>query len=83
MSLWLWAALAMLLALVPCAILSFRGPLTDRLVGLQATAVVVTLELILLVEGVQRTPMHDLGLTMALLTFGGGLVFTRFVERWL
>jgi multisubunit Na+/H+ antiporter MnhF subunit len=28
-------------------------------------------------------PFYDLALAAALLAFGGGLVFVRFLERWL
>jgi multicomponent Na+:H+ antiporter subunit F len=37
----------------------------------------------LLAEGFGRLPFFDLALTLALLSFAGGLVFARFLERWL
>ncbi|HSU68705.1 MAG TPA: monovalent cation/H+ antiporter complex subunit F [Tepidisphaeraceae bacterium] len=80
---WLWAAAALLLALIPCGITVFRGKPGDRLVGMEMASTVVTLEMVLLVEGFQRTPFYDLPLTLALLSFGGGMVFARFMERWL
>jgi multisubunit Na+/H+ antiporter MnhF subunit len=33
--------------------------------------------------GFGRYPFIDLGLAVALLSFGGGLVFARFLERWM
>ena len=55
---------------------------TDRLVGLEMAGVCESLVLLLLAEGFQRPLFYDLGLALALLSFGGGLVFARFLERW-
>ena len=83
MNVWLWAATVLLLALFPCALVCFRGPLADRIVGLEMTGVIVTLELVLLTQGFNRTPFYDIPLTLAILTFGGGMVFVRFLQRWI
>jgi multicomponent Na+:H+ antiporter subunit F len=80
---WLVAAAVMLFCLVPCGIIVFRGSPMDRLVGLEMAGLVNSLLLILLAEGFHRIPFYDLALAMALLAFGGGLVFARFLERWL
>jgi multisubunit Na+/H+ antiporter MnhF subunit len=45
--------------------------------------VLVTIELLLLAEGFQHPSFFDLPLTLAFLSFGGGMVFARFVQRWL
>ena len=39
--------------------------------------------LILLAQGMNRPSLYDLALALSLLAFGGGLVFARFLERWL
>lgn len=83
MNIWLWAAAGMLLAFVPLLIVCFRGDLGDRLVGLEMTGCVATLEMVLFIEGFHRASFFDLPLTLALLSFGGGMVFARFVQRWL
>lgn len=83
MNVWLWAAMALLLSLVPCLIVSFRGDLADRLVGLELASVLVTIELLLLAQGFHHPSFYDLPLTLVLLSFGGGMVFARFVQRWL
>jgi len=83
MNAWLWAALALLFALIPCLIVCFRGHLPDRLVGLEFSSVVVTIELLLLAQGVAHPSFFDLALTLVLLSFGGGMVFARFAQRWL
>ena len=83
MNVWLLAATVLLFALVPCGIIVFRGSAMERVVGLEMAGLIVTLLLILLAEGFHRVPFYDLALTLALLAFGGGLVFVRFLERWL
>jgi multicomponent Na+:H+ antiporter subunit F len=79
----LLAALGMMLCLVPCAIVCFRGEATDRLVGLEMAGIIDVMVLVLLAEGFHRPPFYDLALAFGLLSFGAGLVFTRFLERWL
>ncbi len=83
MNTWLLAAAVMLFCLVPCGIIVFKGSAMDRLVGLEMAGLVEALLLILLAEGFHRVPFYDLALAIALLAFGGGLVFARFLERWL
>jgi multisubunit Na+/H+ antiporter MnhF subunit len=83
MNAWLVAAAAMLLGLIPCGIACLRGDALNRLVGLEAAGLIATLIFLLLAEGFHRAPFTDLALALALLSFGGGLVFARFLERWL
>lgn len=83
MSVWLQAAAVLLFAFIPCGIIVFRGTPVERLVGLEMAGLIATLELILLAEGMHRVPFYDLALALGLLAFGGGLVFVRFLERWL
>ena len=83
MNAWLWAASGILLSLVPCGVVVFRAGLGDRLVALEMASTLVTIELLLLAQGFNRSSFFDLPLTLALLSFGGGMVFARFVQRWL
>jgi len=80
---WLAGTLSLCASLVPCAIVCLRDkdPMS-RLVALEMSAVTITLALVLLAEAMQRTLFLDLALTQALLSYGGGLVFARFLERW-
>ena len=80
---WLLAAGALMFGLIPCGILCMHGRLVNRLIGLEGAATSMSLILMLLAEGSERAMLFDLALTLALLTFGGGLVFIRFLERWL
>lgn len=83
MNVWLLGSAVLLFALVPCGIAAFRGDVMERLVGLEMTGMVVTLLLVMLAQGMNRVNFYDLALALALLSFGGGLVFARFLERWL
>ncbi len=83
MNAWLIAATVVLFALIPCGIVCFRGKPTDRLIGLETASTLIVIILVLLAEGFHRIPFFDLPLTLALLGFGGSLVFARFLERWL
>jgi multicomponent Na+:H+ antiporter subunit F len=79
---WTVAAIALLLGLVPCGVVCLRGQPTERLVGLEMAGNVDTLVLLLLAVAYHRSIYLDLALALALLTFAGGLVFARFLERW-
>ena len=68
---------------VPAVIVCLRGDAIDRLVGLELAGTLATVTLALLAEGFGRVSFFDLPLTLALLTFAGGLVFARFLERWM
>ena len=80
---WLISATILLFTLIPIGIVTFKGEPMDRLVGLEMMGIMTTLVLMLLAHGFQRLPFYDLALATALLSFGGGLVFVRFLERWL
>ena len=77
------AAIAMLLAVIPCGIVVVRGQLMDAVVAYEAITSVVLMVLLLLAEGFQRPGEFELPVLLALLLFGSGLVFVRFLERWL
>jgi multisubunit Na+/H+ antiporter MnhF subunit len=80
---WLWSAFALLIALVPCLyVAAFKSP-QERLIALEFASCIVTLQMVLLSEGFHRPSFYDLPLTLALLSFGGGMVFARFLQRWL
>jgi multisubunit Na+/H+ antiporter MnhF subunit len=81
---WLASTVALTVSLFPCAAVCLRAPdPLERVVALEMGSAIVSLLLILLAEAMERSIFLDLGLTLALLSFGGGLVFARFFERWL
>lgn len=80
---WSVAALTLCLGLVPCAIVTARGGLLDRLVALELAGILLPQICVLWALAIHRPPFVDIGLTIAVLAFGAGLVFARFFERWL
>lgn len=77
------AAIALLLGFIPCGIVIMRAGVVDAVVGLNLAGVLAALELVLLAEGLHRAPFFDLALVLAVLSLAGGLVFARFLERWI
>jgi multicomponent Na+:H+ antiporter subunit F len=83
MNSWLTAAAAVSACLVPCADMCLRGTPERRLVGLEMGSLIVTIALVLFTIGFGRAPFLDLPLALALMSFGGGLVFARFLGKHL
>ena len=83
MNLWLMAGSAVVAALLPCAAMSLRGTPERRLVGLEMTSLIVTIALVLFTIGFGRLPFIDLPAALAVMSFGGSIVFARFLEKHL
>ena len=81
MNVWLAAAAAVAATLMPCADMALRGTPERRLVGLQMTSIIVTIDLVLLTVGTGRLPFIDIPVALAIMSFGGGLVFARFLGK--
>jgi len=77
------AAVAMLVAIVPCGFLLVRGTIMDAVVAYEAITAIAVMVLILLAEGFRRSGEFELPVLLAVLMFGSGLVFVRLLERWL
>lgn len=82
-SLWLAAGGALCLTLVPCADMCLSGSAERRLVGLEMTSLIVILALVIFTISSDRIPFIDIALTAAVMSFGGGIVFARFLEKHL
>jgi multisubunit Na+/H+ antiporter MnhF subunit len=82
-SAFLVAAIGMLLAMIPCAVVVARGGVPDAVVAFQAIASDVVIVLALIAEGFNRSGEFELPLLGAVLIYGSGLVFVRFMERGL
>ncbi len=82
MNAWLIAAACMVFLLIPCGIVCFSGRPVRRLVALELTGDLAVLIMAFFAEGIGRPSFLDLPLTLAFLTFAGGLVFARFLETW-
>lgn len=83
MNVWELAAQIMVFCLVPLTWMAVRGEVRHRLVAFFMAGVVITLLFMLLTMAFHRMPMMDLALTLALMSFGGGIVFSRFLARYL
>ena len=79
---WLAAATALLFALPPLGWVIWRCTPIDGLAALELSTPIVVGILLLLCEGVSRPEFADLALALSILSFGGGLVYARFLERW-
>jgi len=80
---WTVAAIALLVCMIGPFLRCIRGDTMSRLVALEAGSSMAVITLLVLCEAYHRVPFVDLPLTLALLAFGAGLVFARFLERWL
>lgn len=83
MNVWLFAAASVAAALIPCADMCLRGAPERRFVGLQMTGVIVTIAMVLFTVGFGRSALIDLPLALAIMSFGGGLVYARFLGKHL
>ncbi len=77
------AAIIMLIGIVPCGIVVWRGTAMEALVGYEAISSIVVMVLVLLAEGFGRFGELELPIVLAVLLFGSGLVFAHALERWL
>ena len=79
MNVWLTAATVLLAGLVPCGWVLLRGRLSDALVALELASTLVTVVLVLLAEGFDRSSYFTLPLAAAAVSFVGSLVLVRFL----
>jgi hypothetical protein len=77
------AAIVMLIGIVPCGMVVWRGTAMEALVGYEAISSIVVMVLVLLAEGFGRFGELELPIVLAVLLFGSGLVFAHALERWL
>jgi len=80
---WLISAVVLVWCAIPAGVQVFKGDAMDRVAGLELMSILVPLALLLLSQAFGRTAYLDLAVAGALLAFGGGFVFVRFLERWL
>jgi multicomponent Na+:H+ antiporter subunit F len=83
MNVFVLAAIGMLFAAIPCLIVVWRGQAMDAVVAYEAVGSITVMVLILLAEGFRRTGEFELPVLLAVLILASGLVFVRFLERWL
>lgn len=74
-------AILMLIAVVPCGIVVVRGPAMDSVVAFEAIGANIVMALALIAGGFNRSGEYELPLLSAVLIYGSGLVYVRFMER--
>jgi len=77
------AAAAMLLAIFPCLLVMVREEVMAAVAAYELASSVVVLVLICLAQGFGRSGEFELGVLLAVMMYGAGLVFVRSMERWL
>ena len=77
------AAIAMLIAMLPSAVVLVRGEPSEAIIGYEFITSVIVMILALLAQGFQRPSLFELPVVLAVLMYGSGLVFVRALERWL
>ena len=82
MNAFLWAATGLVVLILPLlAVAAVRRPI-DGLVALELAGVLLVLTLLCLAEGFHRSFEYSLAIMAAVLATVGGLVFARFLGRW-
>jgi multisubunit Na+/H+ antiporter MnhF subunit len=79
----LWAATFLLLGFVPLVLVALRREPIDGVVALQLAGTLVVLILLCFAEGFHRSFEYTLPIVAAVMSWIGGLVFVRFLGRWL
>jgi multisubunit Na+/H+ antiporter MnhF subunit len=77
------AATVLLAGLLPLGFFTVRRRPIDGLVALELGGAIVVLALLCLAEGFQRSSYYTVPVVAAFTTWTGGLVFARFLGRWL
>ena len=83
MNAFVWAATGFLVAFVPLLFVALRRRPIDGLVALECAGVLLVLVLLCLAEGFHRSFGYSVAVVAAVMTWIGGLVFARFLGRWL
>jgi len=77
------AAMAMLIGVIPCGVVVWRGTAMEAVVAYEAISAIVVMVMVLLSQGFRRFGELELPIVLAVLLFGSGLVFVHALERWL
>lgn len=78
---WLAAATFFLVCVGACGIAAWRRRTFEALIAMELAGVLTTMALVCLTVGYQRGSYGDVAVITAVLTWVGGLVFVRFLDR--
>jgi multicomponent Na+:H+ antiporter subunit F len=79
---WLVASIIFIALLVGCGVITIRGSVIDRLLGLELGSVIGATAMLSLAEAFDRSIYVDLAVVFAATSFAASLMFARFLERW-
>lgn len=82
MNAFVWAAIGLLAGYVPLLYVVARRRPIDGLVALELGGVLLVLILMCLAEGFHRSFGYSVAIVAAVMCWIGGLVFARFLGRW-
>ncbi|HEX5246322.1 MAG TPA: monovalent cation/H+ antiporter complex subunit F [Gaiellaceae bacterium] len=77
------AATALLFGFVPLGVVAVRTRTIDGLVALEAAGVLTVLVLLCFAEGFHRSFEFGVAVVAAVMSWASGLLFARFLGRWL
>lgn len=83
MSAYLIGAAVMLAGIAPLIVFAVRASPAEGLIALDLGGTIATLVLLLIAAGTGRQPFFDLAIVSAVLSYAGGLLYARLLERWL
>ena len=83
MNAFVWAAIGFLFGFFPLLAIAVRRRPVDGLVALECGGVLLVLVVLCLSEGLHRSFVYTVAIVAAVMTWIGGLVFARFLGRWL
>jgi multisubunit Na+/H+ antiporter MnhF subunit len=78
---WGWAALVLVVALVPCVGLCVLAGATHALAALEVACTLGTTVLMILSESFHRQPFIDLAVVLAFVSMVGAFAFARLMEQ--
>jgi multisubunit Na+/H+ antiporter MnhF subunit len=78
-----WAATALCLGYAPLLVVALRRRPIDGLVALEIGGILLVLVLLCLSEAFHRSFEYAVAIVAAVMTFIGGMVFARFLGRWM
>jgi multisubunit Na+/H+ antiporter MnhF subunit len=78
-----WGATGLVLGYIPLLWVVARRRPVDGMVALEAGGILLVLVLLCLAEGFHRSFAYGVAIVAAVMSWIGGLVFARFLGRWL
>lgn len=82
MTVWLVAAVFLLVLAGVAGAFTLRGALVERIVALELCATLVTLALVALAQGFDRDVYIDLAVVTVAASFVGSLLYAHVAEAW-